>query len=430
MDGIARSGLWLDKGKPHREDAADFVGRFYYNQKPALLRWALTKPHGPRHVQPARAAQGGLRPGARSDDRDRRLNKKIEFSEYTDTRFSDQASIQTPWRYEPGIAVASKEKTHMFRRRFLQLITFAGVGSLAALTPWRRKKTVIYRVKGFSCITCAMGLDMMLGRHKGVVGQIHLSGGERTVGFDPQQITEKPRRVHHGSGLTVTERLRIPPQKLLAIGRDSCRTLDLRQPPVAICFTDSMPPGVASHAGRVPAGCRFWEDAASTAFATSASDHSLCAIGVYTHNLQTSPAHQIDLMDALKVFGELGYVREEDLASIPVLGSQPAYVVYSPGDSPLPPDVVLLFVNANQTLILSEATQQVENQNAPAMGRPACAVVPQVMNTGRAALSLGCCGARAYLDVLTEDVAIFAIPGANSRLTHGGSRPWPVRMLC
>src|ERR1700722_6947630 len=44
VDGIARSGLWLDKGKPEREDAADFVGRFYYNQKPALLRWALTNP--------------------------------------------------------------------------------------------------------------------------------------------------------------------------------------------------------------------------------------------------------------------------------------------------------------------------------------------------------------------------------------------------
>jgi len=25
VDGIARSGLWLDKGKPYREDAADFV---------------------------------------------------------------------------------------------------------------------------------------------------------------------------------------------------------------------------------------------------------------------------------------------------------------------------------------------------------------------------------------------------------------------
>jgi NitT/TauT family transport system substrate-binding protein len=34
------------------------------------------------------------------------LNKKIEFSDYADTRFSDQASIQTPWRYEPGTATA------------------------------------------------------------------------------------------------------------------------------------------------------------------------------------------------------------------------------------------------------------------------------------------------------------------------------------
>jgi uncharacterized protein (DUF169 family) len=189
-------------------------------------------------------------------------------------------------------------------------------------------------------------------------------------------------------------------------------SLDLRQPPVAISFADSLPAGVKSHVGRAPAGCRFWEDGATTTFATSASDHSLCAIGVYTHNLQTSPAQQTDLMDALKVFGDLEYVRQEDLALIPVLGSQPRYVVYAPlADSPLPPDVVLLFVNANQTLILSEATQQVENQNAPAMGRPACAIVPQVMNTGRAALSLGCCGARAYLDVLTDDVAVFAIPG-------------------
>jgi uncharacterized protein (DUF169 family) len=190
-------------------------------------------------------------------------------------------------------------------------------------------------------------------------------------------------------------------------------SLDLQQPPVAISFTDTIPAGVKAHSGRVPAGCKFWQDAASEAFATSAADHNLCAIGVYTHNLQSSPAQQTDLMDALKVFGDLEYVRPEDLALIPVLSSQPGYVVYAPlASSPMPPDVVLLFVNANQTLILTEATQQVENQNAPAMGRPACAIVPQVMNTGRAALSLGCCGARAYLDVLTNDVAIFAIPGA------------------
>src|ERR1700735_335445 len=106
VDGIARSGLWLDKGKPEREDAADFVGRFYYNQKPALLRWALTKPLD-------RVVYSQLAPRKADFDLVRDLmietgvlKKKIEFSEYADTRFSDKTSNQTPWRYQPGLAAA------------------------------------------------------------------------------------------------------------------------------------------------------------------------------------------------------------------------------------------------------------------------------------------------------------------------------------
>ena len=34
------------------------------------------------------------------------LKKKSEFSEYTDTRFSDGARGQAAWKYEPGIATA------------------------------------------------------------------------------------------------------------------------------------------------------------------------------------------------------------------------------------------------------------------------------------------------------------------------------------
>jgi uncharacterized protein (DUF169 family) len=190
-------------------------------------------------------------------------------------------------------------------------------------------------------------------------------------------------------------------------------SLKLGRPPVCVCFADSVPESVPEYAGHAPAGCRFWEDAGGGAFATSSADHSLCAIGVYTHNLEPSPDQQADLMTALKVFGDLGYVTEQDLPLIPVLESRPKHVIYAPlAQTPLPPEVVLLFVDAGQMLIVSEAAQQVENQNAPAMGRPACAVIPQVMNTGRAALSLGCCGARAYLDALTDNVALFAIPGA------------------
>jgi NitT/TauT family transport system substrate-binding protein len=103
VDGIARSGLWLDKGKAERDDAADFVGRFYYNQKPALLRWALTKPMD-------RVMYTPLAPRKADFDLVRDLmietgvlNKKIEFGDYTDTRFSDGAKSQTAWRYEAGI---------------------------------------------------------------------------------------------------------------------------------------------------------------------------------------------------------------------------------------------------------------------------------------------------------------------------------------
>ncbi len=106
VDGIARSGLWLDKSRPHREDAADFVGRFYYHQRPALLRWALTHPLD-------RVMYSPLAPRRADFDLVRDLmietgvlNKKINFDEYTDTRFSDRAGIQTAWKYEAGIAAA------------------------------------------------------------------------------------------------------------------------------------------------------------------------------------------------------------------------------------------------------------------------------------------------------------------------------------
>jgi uncharacterized protein (DUF169 family) len=188
--------------------------------------------------------------------------------------------------------------------------------------------------------------------------------------------------------------------------------LRLEQPPIALSFSEDAPVGVAFHQGFAPAGCRFWQDAATSTFTTSARDHELCAIGVHTHNLQASSAQQKDLMDALKVFADLGYVRPEDVPQIPVLKSPSKFVTYARLDrTSMPPDVVILFVRSDQTLILSEATQQLESENPPAMGRPACAVVAQVMNSGRPAMSLGCCGARAYLDTFTDSIAIFALPG-------------------
>jgi len=204
----------------------------------------------------------------------------------------------------------------------------------------------------------------------------------------------------------------MPETTLATLARTLTDALRLTQPPVAIAFADQVPPGVMTYSGQSPAGCRFWQEAASRVFATVPRDHALCSIGVYTHHLESTGSVDSDLQDALKVFGDLGYVRPADMPFIPVLERQPKVVVYGPlASMPVSPDVVLLFVKADQTLILSEASQQLENGLPPALGRPACAIVPQAFNTGRTALSLGCCGARAYLDVLTPDVALYAIPG-------------------
>jgi uncharacterized protein (DUF169 family) len=197
------------------------------------------------------------------------------------------------------------------------------------------------------------------------------------------------------------------------LAKDMMTSLELSLPPIAVSFCDIAPANIPLYDGVVPAGCVFWQEAATRTFVTSAADHELCAIGVHTHHISgASASHPLELQETLKAMSGLDYVREEEVASIPVVQRQVRHVVYGPlGDFPLDPEVVLLFAHARQGLILSEAVARVDKDMPPAMGRPACALVPQVLNLGSAALSLGCCGARAYLDRLSDNVAMWAFPG-------------------
>ena len=223
-------------------------------------------------------------------------------------------------------------------------------------------------------------------------------------------------------------------------------SLELSLPPVAIAFCDVVPDDVPMFEGVVPAGCAFWSQATSRTFATAARDHALCAIGIHTHNLSGAAASQPEELHAsLKAMMGLDYVREEEIPAIPVMPRPRAHALYGPladfpiqpevvlreeeipaipvmprprahalygplADFPIQPEVVLVFAHAQHGLILSEAVARVDGGTPPAMGRPACAIVPQVLNQQRAAMSLGCCGARAYLDALTDDVALWALP--------------------
>ena len=109
VDGIARSGLWLDnpqKKRARREHAADFVGRFYFRQDPRLLKWALTNPLDRVQYQPLTPLRGDFEVIVKLMRETGVLDRDIAFEEYIDPRFAEGAKTQTEWVYEAGDASA------------------------------------------------------------------------------------------------------------------------------------------------------------------------------------------------------------------------------------------------------------------------------------------------------------------------------------
>lgn len=100
VDGIARSGKWLDQRMDHRLQAAEFTGKRYYHQHPALLRFVLSKP-------PDRVKYTNLRVVRKDFEEIEALGVEsgilkgtVRFEDYADPSFvEDDAAIQ-PYEWE------------------------------------------------------------------------------------------------------------------------------------------------------------------------------------------------------------------------------------------------------------------------------------------------------------------------------------------
>jgi copper chaperone CopZ len=81
----------------------------------------------------------------------------------------------------------------MIRRRFLGMMTLAGVGGVVAMEGMdlAEQKTVTFRISGFTCITCAVGLETMLEKERGVI-RVKASYPESTatVTYHPKLTSE------------------------------------------------------------------------------------------------------------------------------------------------------------------------------------------------------------------------------------------------
>jgi NitT/TauT family transport system substrate-binding protein len=99
VDGIARSGKWLDTSMDHRMDAAQFVSKHYYNQDPRLLTFVLSKP-------PDRVKYTSLTLRKKDFEEIEELGRisgvltgKAHFEDYTDVSFVLDESRIAPYDY-------------------------------------------------------------------------------------------------------------------------------------------------------------------------------------------------------------------------------------------------------------------------------------------------------------------------------------------
>lgn len=190
--------------------------------------------------------------------------------------------------------------------------------------------------------------------------------------------------------------------------------LKLARPPVAIAFLSTPPANLARIERAAAAGCAYWKQASDGhAFYTTVEDHFNCPVGAYTHGADLPAATANELQGLVGTMIELRYLSADEVPQIPRRIEPLQIVAYAPlADTCFRPDVVVFRGNARQIMLLTEAARAVGAfADGTAMGRPACAAIPQTLATSGGVASIGCIGNRVYT-MLGDDELYLIVPGS------------------
>jgi NitT/TauT family transport system substrate-binding protein len=100
VDGIAKSGKWLEASMENRMQTAGAVGPGYYNQDPRLLRFVLSTPPDRVTYTNLMLAKDDFRRIEELAAESGILKKPLVFEEYTDVRFSEKTANVTAYNWD------------------------------------------------------------------------------------------------------------------------------------------------------------------------------------------------------------------------------------------------------------------------------------------------------------------------------------------
>lgn len=194
--------------------------------------------------------------------------------------------------------------------------------------------------------------------------------------------------------------------------------LDVKRQPVAVAFRDSAPEGLERINTSAISGCTYWKLAAEgQSFYTESADHYGCPVGSYTHGIDLPEENAKELEGLVATMVQLEYLDMDEVSDIPQRQETFGVALYAPlAEAAFEPDAVLVSGDAKQMMLLAEAARSAGMAcDSSMVGRPTCAAIPAVMQSGRSATNLGCIGNRVYTEI-GDDELYFIVNGPKLKL--------------
>jgi NitT/TauT family transport system substrate-binding protein len=115
VDGIAKSGVWLDKTMDNRMQAAQFVSKHYYHQDPRLLEFVLSKPPDRVKYTNLNVRRADFEEIAGLARESGIMAGTVRFEDYADASFVPDSATVEAFKYQDDLSTREAKQRGVIR---------------------------------------------------------------------------------------------------------------------------------------------------------------------------------------------------------------------------------------------------------------------------------------------------------------------------